>query len=109
MTKSEILKKTHKNVIKCRLLTIMDLKGDPKSWGHPEQPFWSPVAIYNHLASTDYPKAVNMSLKVSKIHSKSDKFKPSQQSQPIPATSTNPSKLNRISKKTNQTMFSNTL
>ena len=54
-------------------------KRDPKcctlsprnaSLGYPEQPFWSPVAIYNHLASTDYPKAVKMSLKVSKIHSK---------------------------------------
>ena len=96
----------------------MDPKGDPKcctlsprnaSLGYPEQPFWSPVAIYNHLASTDYPKAVKMSLKVTKIHSKSDKFKPSQQSQPIPATSTNPSELNRISKKTNQTMRSNML
>ena len=96
----------------------MDPKGNQKcstlsprkaSWAHPGQSFCSPVAIYNHLASTDYPKAVKMSLKVSKIHSKSDKFKPSQQSQPIPATSTNPIELYRISKKTNQTMRSNML
>ena len=54
-------------------------KRDPKcctlsprnaSLGYPEQPFWSPVAIYNHLAPTDCPKAVKMSLKVSKIHTK---------------------------------------
>ena len=59
----------------------MDPKGNPKcctlsprnaSLGYPEQPFWSPVAIYNHLASTDYPKAVKMSLKVSQIHFKSE-------------------------------------
>ena len=96
----------------------MDPKGDPTcctlwprnpSLGYPEQPFWSPVAIYNHLASTGYLKAVKMSLKVSKIHSKSDKFKPSQQSQPIPATSTNPIELYRISKKTHQTMRANTV
>ena len=74
MTKSEILKKTRKHVIKCRLLTIMDPKGDPTcctlspgnaSWGHPEQPFWSPVAIYSHLAPTDCQKAAKMSLKIS--------------------------------------------
>ena len=118
MTKNEMLKKTHKHVIKCRLLAIMDPKGDPKcctlsprnaSWAYPEQPFWSPVAIYSHLAPADCQKAAKMSLKVSKIHSQSDKFKPSQQSQPIPTTSTNPSELNRICKKTNQTMRANTL
>ena len=54
-------KKTHKDAVKCRRLRIMDLKGDPKcctlsprnaSWGHPEQQFWSPVAIYGNLAPT---------------------------------------------------------
>ena len=79
MTKNEMLKKTHKHVIKCRLLAITDPKGDPKccalsprnaSWDHPGQPFCLPVAIYNHLAPTDYPEAVKMSLKVSKIHTK---------------------------------------
>ena len=53
----------------------MDPKGNPRcstlshrnaSWGHPEQPFWSPVAIYSHLAPTDCQKAEKMSLKVSK-------------------------------------------
>ena len=34
------------------------------SWGSPGQPFCSPVAIYNHLALTDYQKAVKISLKV---------------------------------------------
>ena len=98
--------------------TIMDSKGNqtcstlsPRnaSWAHPGQSFCSPVAIYSHLAPTDCQKAAKMSLKVSKIHSNSDKLKPSQQSQPIPATSTNPSELNRICKKTNQTMRANTL
>ena len=102
----------------CRLLTIMDPKWDPKcctlsprnaSWGHPEQPFRSPVTIYNHLAPTDHQKAVKINLKVSKINPQSDKFKPSRQSQPIPATPTNPRELNRISKKTHQTTRSNTL
>ena len=94
MTKSEVLKKTPQNVIKCRLSTIMDPKGNQKcstlsprnaSWAHPGQSFCSPVAIYSHLAPTDYPKAVKMSLNVSKILSKK------QQIQSISIKSTNPS------------------
>ena len=75
-TKREILKNTNKNDVKCRLIAIIDPKGDQKSstlsprnasWAHPGQSFCSPVANYSHLASTDYQKAVKMSPKVSKI------------------------------------------
>ena len=57
----------------------MDAKRDPKwstlsprnaSWDHPVQPFCLPVAIYSHLAPTDYHKTVKMNLTVSKIQSK---------------------------------------
>ena len=53
MTKSEILKKKHTNVMKCRLLAIMELKGDLKcctlsprnaSWGHP----WAAISVTRH-------------------------------------------------------------
>ena len=79
MTKSEIPKNTHNNAIKCRLLAIMDLNGDPKcstlsprnaSWAHPGQSFCSPVSMYGHLTPTDYQKAMKTSLKVFKILSK---------------------------------------
>ena len=82
MTQSEFLNNTNKNYIKCRLLPIMDPKGNQKcstlsprnaSWAHPGQSFCSPLAIYNHLALTDYQKAVKMSLRVFKILSKKKK------------------------------------
>ncbi len=94
VTQSEFLKNTNKNYIKCRLLPIMDPKGDQKcstlslrnaSWAHPGQSFCSPVAIYRHLAPTDYQKAATMSLKVSKILSQK------RQTQSISIKSTNPS------------------
>ena len=79
MTQSEFLKNTNTNYIKFRILAIMDPKWNQKgstlsprdaSWVHPGQSFCSPVAIYSHLAHTDYQKAVKMNLKASKILSK---------------------------------------
>ena len=76
MTKSEILKNTNKNAIKCWLLAIMDPTRNQKcstlsprnaTWAHPGQSFCSPVTIYSHLAPTDCQKAVKTSLKLSKI------------------------------------------
>ena len=46
MIKNEILKNTHKNVIKCRLLTTMDPKGNQQcSTLSPRNAFWPPWAV----------------------------------------------------------------
>ena len=98
MTKSEILKNTHKSIIKWRLLTIMDPKGDQKcstlsprnaSLADPGQSFCSTVANYSHWAPTDYQKAVKMSLIVAQKVIKSIHLTQVNQSQQRPLIQSN--------------------